>query len=122
MVADSFLAWGLVLGKETPAQDVLPHITNLKTDCYIDGNLVAEGNSKNVSGNPLVHLVAIAKVFADLGVELEAGQVVSMGSTIVPWWPPKDVSGGFRIRGSVEKLGTVECEIVGSAAGVAPKL
>jgi 2-keto-4-pentenoate hydratase len=113
MVADGFLSHGLVLGKETPVDQILKHVGSLKTDLRIDGKVVAEGNSKNVSGNPLVHLVAIAKVFGEMGLELQAGQVVSTGSTIVPWWPNKDFAGkGFRVRGTVEKLGMVDCEIV----------
>lgn len=113
MLADSFLAWGVVIGPETPASQMLEKLPDLPTRLRINGQVVAEGNSKIINGNPLTNILGIAKDFAKAGIEMKKGMVFSTGSTIVPYWPSMDLKEGFEVEGEVDGLGKVGCVVVG---------
>lgn len=69
---------------------------------------VHQGLGRNVLGDPRIALTWLVNRLSGLGISLEAGQVVTTGTCVVPM----AIKAGDRIRGDFGELGTVSLSIV----------
>ena len=86
-----------------------PHIdfSNLGIILEIDGELVQVGSSAAILGHPVRSLVAAARLVADAGERIEAGDVVMAGGiTAAPNLAP-----GQTVRTTVHDLGAVMFQV-----------
>jgi 2-keto-4-pentenoate hydratase len=103
LIADNACAHYFVLGAAAPTlwRDLdLVHHRVLGT---VAGKLEREGVGANVMGDPRVALAWLANELSSIGVALEAGQVVTTGTCLVPL----PVAGGDEVRMDFGALGTV---------------
>jgi 2-keto-4-pentenoate hydratase len=103
LVADNAFDAGSLLGE--PVRDLDPLDTgNLRARTLKDGRLVAEGLSDLLMGHPMDALAWLANRRSSLGLGLEAGGFVSLGSITPVQWLERPAT--FRIE--VQGLGSVE--------------
>ncbi len=84
LIADNACAHQFLLG---PAVDDGWHDADLSRHpvaCRIDGGIVHEGSGGSVLGDPRTALTWLANELSSLGISLEAGQVVTTGTSTVP--------------------------------------
>lgn len=105
LVADNVSSAAYVLGA--------PH--NAKTDCRdlylsltLNGKVEATGSTSSIFGNPVLSLLAAARLVAQSGEILPAGAIVLAGSATAPVALRPDVSVSLEIRG-LSAVG-FECE------------
>jgi 2-keto-4-pentenoate hydratase len=103
LIADNAFDAGSVLG--APARGLAPlDAGRLRARTLVDGREVATGTSDALLGHPMDALAWLASRRSDLGLGLEAGSFVSLGSITAVQW----VAGPARYRIEVEALGAVE--------------
>jgi 2-keto-4-pentenoate hydratase len=109
-VADNASSAGYVLGPERVAPSDLDlraiEARLLRHQDGGDGELVAEGRSDAVLGDPVVAVAWLARKVASFGVTLEAGHVVLPGSV----HRAIDVRPGDRFEAQLDGLGSVHLE------------
>ena len=107
LIADNACAHYFVLGPATDASwrdiDLVEHRV---TGAIADGPR-HEGKGANVLGDPRVALAWLASELSGLGIALQAGQVVTTGTCIVPL----PIAPGDRVEMNFGVLGTVSCEL-----------
>ncbi len=106
MIADNAWNAGLVLGPPVPAAN----FTALKDRAgvlYRDSDLLDQGTSSDVMGDPLQVIVWLAQHLAARGERLRPGQWITTGSIVTT----KFVKAGERYRFAVEGLPPVELQI-----------
>ena len=111
-IADNASSAGFVLGPER----VKPRDIDLLTiDATLtrNGELVAEGRSDAVLGNPVAAVAWLARKVASFGVRLEAGHVILPGSCT----RAIDVRPGDGFVADFKGLGTVNLSFTGAATG-----
>lgn len=104
VIADNTSSSGLVVGGWCdPHQD----LSNLGVIVEIDGEVVEVGSTAAILGHPLRSLVAAARLVAEGGETINAGDIVMAGGiTAAPTLVP-----GQTIRTTVEALGSVSISV-----------
>lgn len=104
VIADNSSSSGFVVGSwHNPHQD----ISNLGVILEIDGEVVEVGSSAAILGHPLRSLVAAARMVAESGERIEAGDIVLAGGiTSAP-----SLRQGQTIRATIQNLGTVSVRV-----------
>lgn len=107
IVADNACAHYFLLGAASladwRAMDLAAHaVTGIINDTEIH-----HGIGRNVLGDPRIALAWLANRLSSLGLALEAGQVVTTGTCVVPM----AIEAGDRVRGDFGALGTVSLSI-----------
>lgn len=104
VVADNSSSSSFVVGPwSTPATD----IANLGFIMEIDGVAKQIGSSAAILGHPIRSLVAAARLTAEAGEPLQAGDVIMAGGATAA----EALSPGQHVRLSVQKLGRVELRV-----------
>jgi 2-keto-4-pentenoate hydratase len=103
LVADNAFDAGSLLGEPVRGLSALD-TGGLRARTLKDGKQVAEGLSDLLMGHPMDALAWLANRRSDLGLGLEAGSFVSLGSITPVQWVERP--GAYRIE--VEGLGAVE--------------
>lgn len=100
VIADNTSSSGLVLGGwNDPMQD----LSNLGVIVEVDGQVVEVGSTAAILGHPLRSLVAAARLVAEGGEQINAGDIVMAGGiTAAPTLAPGQV-----VRTTVQNLGSV---------------
>jgi 2-keto-4-pentenoate hydratase len=101
-IADNASSAGFVLGKERVRPEEIDLLT-IDATLTRNGELVAEGRSDAVLGNPVTAVAWLARKVAGFGVRLEAGHVILPGSCTraVDARPGDDFQANFKGLGSV---------------------
>lgn len=100
VIADNASSSGFVIGGwHSPAVD----LSNLGMVMSFDGTPVQLGSSAAILGNPLRSLVAAARLAAEAGEPLQAGDIVMAGASTVADWIVLD----SYVRLDVEGLGSI---------------
>jgi 2-oxo-3-hexenedioate decarboxylase len=100
VVADNSSASALVIG---PWGDHRIDLSNLEMVLEFDGVARQTGSSAAVLGNPLLSLIAAARLVAERGERLEAGDIVMSGAATAA----EVLASGQSLRLRVERLGSV---------------
>ncbi len=101
-VADNASSAGFVLGAaRVRPSDVDP--SRIDATLTRNGEIVSEGRSDAVLGNPVIAVAWLARKTAEFGIQLKAGQVVLPGSCV----KPIDAKPGDVFIGQCAGLGTV---------------
>jgi len=79
-IADFAVSAGLVVGEPTSDWTALD-LVNHRVRLQVDGDVVAEGTGEKVLGDPLNAMVWVANHLSERGRPLEAGHVVTTGTT-----------------------------------------
>jgi 2-keto-4-pentenoate hydratase len=103
LIADNSWNAGLVLGPPTPAKN-FSTLKNRAGVLYRDGEVLDQGNSSDVMGDPLQVIVWLARHLAARGHALQPGQWITTGSIVTT----KFVKSGERYRFEVKGLAAVE--------------
>jgi 2-oxo-3-hexenedioate decarboxylase len=106
VVADNTSSSGFVVGSwHRPSID----FSNLGVIMEVDGHVVETGSTAAILGNPVRSLVSAARLIAQSGEKVEAGQIIMAGGiTAAPSLAP-----GQTIRNSVQGLGSVTLRVEG---------
>ena len=107
-IADNASSAGFVLGSGRVPPGALD-IRKIEARLLRGEEVVAEGRSDAVLGNPVTAVAWLARKVADFGVRLRAGNVVLPGSCT----KAIDVRGGDSFRAEFSGLGTVSLRFVG---------
>lgn len=107
LAADNVYNAASILGAERPFDPSLP-LDRLTARTIVDGREVATGTGAALLGHPLDALLFAAEKRRRLGVGLEAGTFLSLGTMTMPQWAEAPAT--FRIE--VEALGAVELALV----------
>ncbi|MDW8342783.1 MAG: fumarylacetoacetate hydrolase family protein [Geminicoccaceae bacterium] len=107
LVADNACNAGSILGAERRFDPALA-LDRLGARTLVDGREVATGSGAALLGHPLEALLFAVECRRRLGLGLEAGTFVSLGTVTLPQWA--EGPAGYRIE--VEALGTVELVLV----------
>lgn len=104
VIADNTSSSGLVVGGwHDPRQD----LSNLGVIVEINGEVVEVGSTAAILGHPLRSLVAAARLVAEAGEQIHAGDIVMAGGiTAAPTLVP-----GQTIRTTVQNLGSVSISV-----------
>ena len=106
LLADNTWNGGIVLG--SPLTDWQPlDLAALHGTMHINGEVVGEGDGRDVMGHPLDALAWLASTLAAQGKTLSRGMVVMTGSVVAT----KFVSRGDRVQLRMDGLGEVELRI-----------
>jgi 2-keto-4-pentenoate hydratase len=104
LIADNACAHYFVLGDAAPGLwrgiDLVEH----RVHGHVTGKRGREGRGGNVLGDPRVALTWLANELSGLGITLEAGQVVTTGTCLVPL----EIESGDHVRMDFGVLGSVE--------------
>lgn len=103
LAADNACNAAAILGPEHPFDPALP-LDRLVACTLIDGREVERGTGAALLGHPLEALLFAVEKRRQLGLGLEAGTFVSLGTMTLPQW----AKGPARYRIEVEALGAVE--------------
>ncbi len=110
LIADNACAHYFVLGPAAPdvwrSIDLVAHPVR----GWIEGGLSREGSGERVLGDPRVALTWLVNELSGIGVTLDAGQVVTTGTCIVPL----PIAPGDRIAADFGVLGTVSAVMASS--------
>jgi 2-oxo-3-hexenedioate decarboxylase len=100
VVADNASSSGFVIG---PLRPPTTDIANLGIVVRVNGRAVQIGSSAAILGHPVMSLVAAARMVADAGESLHAGDIVLGGAATeaVPLQP------GLHVRAEIQTLGAV---------------
>ena len=101
-IADNASSAGFVLGKERVKPDEID-LLSIDASLTRNGEVVAEGRSDAVLGNPVTAVAWLARKVAGFGVRLEAGHVILPGSCTraIDVRPGDDFHADFKGLGSV---------------------
>lgn len=104
VIADNTSSSGLVIGSwNDPMQD----ISNLGVILELNGEIVEVGSTAAILGHPLRSLVTAARLVAEAGEQIEAGDIVMAGGiTAAP-----DLALGQAVRATVQGLGSVSFRV-----------
>ena len=104
VIADNTSSSGLVVGGWcNPRQD----LSNLGVIVEVNGEVVEVGSTAAILGNPMRSLVAAARLVAEAGEQINAGDIVMAGGiTAAPTLLP-----GQTIRTTVQNLGSVSITV-----------
>ena len=104
MIADNTSSSGLVIGSwHDPRID----FSNLGVILEIDGEVVQVGSTAAILGHPIRSLVAAARLVAEAGEQINAGDIVMAGGiTAAPNLAP-----GQTVRTTVQNLGAVMFQV-----------
>jgi 2-keto-4-pentenoate hydratase len=105
-MADSIAHGGLVLGADVPGWRGMD-LAGLTVRQTCGGAVQVEKVGGNPSGDPVTPLVWLANHLPTLGLQLEAGQVVTTGSCTGLLW----VDGGQRVTGGFAGFGEVVVDL-----------
>ena len=84
LIADDFFGLGCVLGHPTPLGRInLPEVGG---HMGVNGNAVGSGLGADIMGHPLEALTWLANSLAKRGVDIRAGEFVSLGSIVQTVW------------------------------------
>jgi 2-keto-4-pentenoate hydratase len=105
-MADNIAHAGLVLGADVPGWRGMD-LKSLTVRQTCGGAVQVERAGGNPSGDPIVPLVWLANHLPGIGLQLEAGQVVTTGSCTGLLW----VDGGQRVTGGFAGFGEVVVDL-----------
>ena len=104
VIADNTSSSGLVIGSWN---DPRQNISNLGVVLEINGEVVEVGSTAAILGHPLRSLVAAARLVADAGERIEAGDIVMAGGiTAAP-----SLAVGQAVRTTIQGLGSVSFRV-----------
>lgn len=109
VVADNASSSALVVG---PWTDRLVDMTNLAMAMSFDGQVIQQGSSAAILGDPLLSLVAAARLVAESGEVLEAGDIVLAGAAT----SAEALAPGVQVSLEAEQLGRVGFTVTGDHA------
>ncbi|NEB03464.1 fumarylacetoacetate hydrolase family protein [Streptomyces sp. SID13726] len=101
-VADNAGSAGLVCGAWTPLAEA-PDLAGVPADLVVDGEPVASGGGRAISGHPADAVAWLATVLAERGSVLEPGHVILSGALTQPFF----VTPGQKLKARFGPLGTV---------------
>jgi 2-keto-4-pentenoate hydratase len=107
LIADNACAHYFVLGDAAPDRWRHTDLVEHRVIGTIDGKLQREGKGANVLGDPRIALTWLANELSGLGLTLDAGQVITTGTCLVPL----GVESGDRVRMDFGALGSVGVRI-----------
>ncbi len=107
LIADNACACWFVLGQETKADWRDRDLSRHAVTAWRNGELAAKGTGANVLGDPRIALTWIANELSDQGIGLNAGEVVTTGTCVLP----QAIAPGDTIRADYGDFGTVTVEI-----------
>jgi len=84
LAADNACAHDFLLGAPTLASWRGLDLVNFPVEARVNGGSPHRGTGANVLGDPVIALVWLANELSSLGIPLEAGQVVTTGTCVVP--------------------------------------
>jgi 2-keto-4-pentenoate hydratase len=104
LIADDACACWFVLGPEVTADWRSFDLRQHEVHGYRNGELAGTGRGANVLGDPRIAMTWIANELGQFGVGLDAGQIVTTGTCLVPLAvaPGDQVRMDFGVFGSVE--------------------
>ena len=108
-VADNGSSARFILGRKKVKPGDLA-LDNLATELELDGENVAKGNTRAILGHPAMGIAWLGNSISGFGVTLEEGHVVLPGTCIRSF----RLAGHQQARGSIEGLGGVSIEIIGT--------
>ncbi len=107
LIADDVFSAGCVIGDEHPFDEVAEGLDDLDGRIVVDGDTVATAPATAILGHPLNALAWLADHRAARGTPLQAGDLVSLGSVVSPWYPDRPC----RIAVSFDRLGSVSVTV-----------
>jgi 2-keto-4-pentenoate hydratase len=107
LIADNACADYFVLGEAAPSSWRALDLVQHRVLGTVAGKLEREGIGANVLGDPRVALAWLANELSSIGVTLDAGQVVTTGTCLVPL----PVAAGDEVRMDFGVLGTVDVHL-----------
>jgi 2-keto-4-pentenoate hydratase len=107
LIADNACAHYFVLGDAAPDRWRQTNLVEHRVIGAVEGKLRREGKGANVLGDPRVALAWLVNELSGLGLTLDAGQVVTTGTCLVPL----SVKSGDRVRMDFGALGSVGVRI-----------
>ena len=107
LIADNACASWFVLGPATNANWRDRDLSEHPVSAWRDGELAANGTGANVLGDPRIALTWIANELRNQGIGLNAGEVVTTGTCVLP----QAIAPGNSIRADYGDLGSVSVEI-----------
>lgn len=104
LLADNACACWFVLGPASTADWRAIDLSKHPVTAYVDGQEVAKGTGANVLGDPREALTWIANKLSALGTPLQAGEVVTTGTCVVPVAvaPGQTARADFGVLGEIE--------------------
>jgi 2-keto-4-pentenoate hydratase len=111
-IADNASSAGFVLGAARVPPGALD-IRKIEATLRRNGEVVAEGRSDAVLGNPVTAVAWLARKVADFGVRLRAGNIVLPGSCT----KAIDVRAGDRFQADFTGLGRVSLNFASTISG-----
>ena len=105
LIADDFFASACVLGEPVALWQSLD-LSGVRGRMTINGEQVGEGVGGDIMGHPLNALAWLATHLSERGRQLQAGEIVLLGSIVETKW----VSRGDTVRVEIDGLGTAEAE------------
>jgi 2-oxo-3-hexenedioate decarboxylase len=100
VIADNSSSSALVIGPWSAPE---PGVDNLGLELEIDGSARQVGSTAAILGNPIFSLVAAARLMAERGEALKAGDIVMAGGATAA----EPLAAGQRVRLTMERLGSV---------------
>lgn len=83
VIADNAVAGNIVVG--TPVQDLAyDQLGNIKAELLLDGEVIADGSSSEVLGNPVHSVKWLIDELAKSGRMIQKGMIISSGTFILP--------------------------------------
>jgi 2-keto-4-pentenoate hydratase len=107
LIADNACAHYFVLGDAAPDSWRTLDLVEHRVVGAVQGKLQREGKGANVLGDPRVALTWLVNELSGLGVTLDAGQVVTTGTCLVPL----EIASGDDVRMDFGTLGAVEVRL-----------
>ena len=112
-VADNGSSSRVLLGTERHPPGAFA-IDDLHTELELDGNVVETGSTRAILGHPANGIVWLAKVLAQYGSGLKAGDIVLPGTCT----KCRRLGNCSEVKGRIESLGEVRLELTGAPAVV----
>lgn len=107
LIADNACAHDFVLGPATRAPWRALDLARHRVVGAVAGRLEREGTGANVLGDPRIALTWLVNELSGLGIPLQAGQVVTTGTCLVPL----PIAPGDEVSADFGPLGTVALRI-----------
>jgi 2-keto-4-pentenoate hydratase len=108
LIADTACACWFVLGPETTADWRSRDLVTHSVTAYKNGTAAGAGSGANVLGDPRLALTWIANELTTYGDGLQAGQIVTTGTCVIP----VAIAPGDAIRADFGDLGSVQARLV----------
>jgi 2-keto-4-pentenoate hydratase len=107
LIADNACADWLVVGEAAPEAWRSLDLTTFTPVGRVKGKLDVRGSGSNVLGSPRTAMTWLVNELSSIGVKLEAGQIVTTGTCVVPMV----IAAGDHVQGDFGALGTVTANI-----------